>query len=194
MNDTAQEPQTEISNTQKRKLTVQLAYSLLGNELPQYYPQCFNKKALKPLKVGINDDIQAEHPELDERVISMALTIHCRHKLYLQAFTEGSHRINLLGEEITPVDAEEIEHSQILLQQMAEKIERDKQKKKTHRMRIKVDREKRAKKSADENKAQAKEQKAVDQVRKLKEEWENKAGESKPSHETKKPIIVTAKK
>ncbi len=175
------EPSAPLSKKKQRKIVIKSAFGLLDNELQEHYPLCFNRKALKPLKIGIYDDIRAEHPELDEKALKMALAIHCGSKDYLATLTEGNKRINATGDEIEPISEAGAIHAKERLKAIADKGERDKQRKIAHKAQLKVEREKRDKKAAEKAKAEEKAQPKP------------KADKPKPVIETKKSVIVTKK-
>ena len=187
------EPSAPLSKKKQRKLIIKSAFGLLDNELQEHYPLCFNRKALKPLKIGIYDDIRAEHPELDEKALKMALAIHCGSKDYLATLTEGNKRINATGDEIEPISEAGAIHAKERLKAIADKGERDKQRKIAHKARLKVEREKRDEKAAEKAKAEAKAE-----GEKLKEvipktDKTPKVTSNKPVIVTKKPEVATKK-
>lgn len=72
-----------------------------------------------PLRLGIYDDLLAASPEIDPKVLSKALLIHCNSQWYLNAVsTEHSQRFDLDGNRVGPVS---VEHNQIAALKLAAK-------------------------------------------------------------------------
>ena len=89
------------------------------NWLVEYYPAAFFKKTrlIKPLKLGILDDLfkfyhQLEAPFFSKKALRNALTYYCTSPAYLSAQKEGVARIDLYGNEIEIVTAEQAKYAQ----------------------------------------------------------------------------------
>jgi ProP effector len=90
----------------------------LRARFPAAFPE--NPRALRPLKIGIRDDLlTALGGEADERILHRLLDQHTRRIAYLRALTRAPHRIDLKGQPVQPVD----EHSRTLAAQKLEAIE-----------------------------------------------------------------------
>ena len=69
------------------------------NQLATLYPLCFFREheLRRPLKIGIREDIVAQHPELQPSVIVSALQNHTRCVPYWSTLKAGTARIDLDG-------------------------------------------------------------------------------------------------
>ena len=80
--------------------------------LAEAFPQTFvleKYRPHRPLKVGIAADIPARCPELERRVLSVALSVYTRRVMYLKGMVAGAARVDLDGNpagEVTAGDAE----------------------------------------------------------------------------------------
>jgi len=94
---------SEVISAKERLLKVTVK-EMLVNELVVIYPDCFSLRSPQPLKFLIRDDILADHPELDERILKQAMKRYCGNKEYLEASVkEGVQRIDLSGKEVGEV-------------------------------------------------------------------------------------------
>jgi ProP effector len=76
-------------------------------QLAELYPNCF-RQPRQPLKIGIHNDIIAQHPELRPSLIGSALKAYTRSLGYLETLKAGSARIDLDGNPVgTVTDADE---------------------------------------------------------------------------------------
>jgi ProP effector len=77
------------------------------------YPGAFKnfKSAKLPLKVGIRADILAAMPDVEPKLIEAALREYCYRSDYQRYLTEGAGRVNLQGEVVGTVSAEEARHA-----------------------------------------------------------------------------------
>jgi len=197
MNDTAEQPDDKDTIKKKQQSLInELAKKLIDTELQQYYPNCFNKEDIKPLKVGIRDDIRAEHPEINKRAIKSALKAYCSNKAYLDKIKVGNKRINLAGEEIEVITEAGEQYAKDKLKKMARSAERSEQNKILQKAQAKAEQVNKAKKAANIEKAKAladakAEKKAAEQAKKIEQAKESK---SEPTQKTKKPVIITSKK
>jgi sRNA-binding protein len=62
-----------------------------------YFPGAFGFPFF-PLKIGIYEDILADWPKIDPRLLSEALGYHTHRPVYLHAVKAGKPRVNLDGE------------------------------------------------------------------------------------------------
>jgi len=69
------------------------------NQLATLYPLCFFREheLRRPLKIGIREDIVAQHPELQPSVIVSALQNYTRCVPYWSTLKAGAARIDLDG-------------------------------------------------------------------------------------------------
>ena len=69
------------------------------NQLATLYPLCFFREheLRQPLKIGIREDIIAQHPELQPSVIVSALQNYTRCVPYWSTLKAGAARIDLNG-------------------------------------------------------------------------------------------------
>jgi ProP effector len=75
-------------------------------QLAELYPNCF-RQPRQPLKIGIHNDIIAQHPELRPSLIGSALKAYTRSVGYLETLKAGTPRIDLEGNvagEVTATD------------------------------------------------------------------------------------------
>ena len=76
-------------------------------QLAELYPNCF-RQPCQPLKIGIHNDIIAQHPELRPSLIASALKTYTRSLGYLETLKAGAARIDLEGNPVgTVTDADE---------------------------------------------------------------------------------------
>jgi ProP effector len=73
----------------------------------ELFPNCF-RPPCEPLKIGIHNDIIAQHPELRPSLIASALKTYTRSPGYLETLKAGSARIDLEGNPVgTVTEADE---------------------------------------------------------------------------------------
>lgn len=120
------------------------------------FPKAFfmEDEAIKPLKVGITEDIleslkEEITDELKIEQINIFLSWYTGRKVYRRAVIQNVMRINLEGEEVEAVTAEQKEHAHNKLEEEKKRVKEVRQ----HKT------ERRAKKRAKEEKRKAKEQK-----------------------------------
>lgn len=84
-----------------------------------YFPNAFSKKPkeIKPLKIGILDDIYAfyqrlQHPEVTKQDIKNAIQYYSSSTLYLASQKENEPRIDLYGQEVDVVTKEQAKYAQ----------------------------------------------------------------------------------
>ena len=73
-------------------------------QLAELYPDCF-RRPRQPLKIGIHNDIIAQHPELRASLIASALKTYTRSLGYLEMLKAGTARIDLEGNPVGTVTA-----------------------------------------------------------------------------------------
>ena len=77
-------------------------------QLAELYPSCF-RQPRQPLKIGIHNDIIAQHPELRPSLIASALKMYTRSPGYLETLEAGAARIDLEGNQVGTVTASDEE-------------------------------------------------------------------------------------
>jgi sRNA-binding protein len=80
-------------------------------QLAELYPYCF-RQPRQPLKIGIHNDIVAQHPELRASLIGSALKTYTRSRGYLEMLKAGTARIDLEGNPVGTVTAADEEDAQ----------------------------------------------------------------------------------
>ena len=82
--------------------------SALFRYLSQRWPNAFDAKEPKPLKIGIRGDIRALDSELSDEELNRALRAYTRRDKYLSQLRAGATRVDLAGDaagEVTEADA-----------------------------------------------------------------------------------------
>lgn len=84
-----------------------------------YFPNAFSKKPkeIKPLKIGILEDIYAfydtmRYPEISKSAIKHAIQHYSSSTIYLAAQKEDQARIDLYGQEVDVVSKEQAKYAQ----------------------------------------------------------------------------------
>jgi ProP effector len=87
--------------------------------LIRYFPNAFSKKPkeIKPLKIGILEDIYAfydslRYPEVERGSIKLALQHYSASTIYLACQKENQARIDLYGQEVDVVNKEQAKYAQ----------------------------------------------------------------------------------
>lgn len=95
------------------------------NWLVDTFPKAFfkAKKKVKPLQLGIIEDILDIYERLDvapfsKKRLRSGLNFYTSSKGYLQAQTEGAYRVNAYGQQVEPVTASQAEYAK---EKLAEK-------------------------------------------------------------------------
>lgn len=110
------------------------------------YPEVFSRENVRPLKIGIQEDLVADD-KVSRTKIKRALASYVRSPQYLRSFKEGAERIGLDGQPAGQVSAEEAEHARNKLQAMQdarrarikEQARENRQKEKQERLSNKLD-------------------------------------------------------
>jgi hypothetical protein len=88
-------------------IKVGAVYELLF-KLREKWPVVFSEDRPVPLKIKIADDIIAEFPRVNTRVVKMALGFHCRAERYLKALIERLPRVDLNFKSVGRVTPEQV--------------------------------------------------------------------------------------
>ncbi|MEH6651278.1 MAG: ProQ/FinO family protein [Motiliproteus sp.] len=89
-------------------------------QISELYPNVFNRDAVKPLKIGIQEELLADE-KLSKGKIKRALASYVRAPQYYKSLKTGAARIGLNGEEAGQVTEQEAEHAKKMLKEMREK-------------------------------------------------------------------------
>ncbi|AJQ94389.1 activator of osmoprotectant transporter ProP [Gynuella sunshinyii YC6258] len=123
----------------KKREAAKVAVELLS----EAYPEVFDLKNPRPLKIGIHESL-AEDGKVSKTKIRRALSAYVRHYAYLSCLKEGAMRIDLDGSEVAPVSAEEAQHATEKVAEV-EKIRQEKQQKYEQRKQAQVRRKEKEK-------------------------------------------------
>lgn len=104
--DTAATSAAPSKSKNKNRAANQAALQLIC----ELYPQVFNRKNVRPLKIGIQEDLIADE-KLAKNKIKRALASYVRSPHYFRSLQEGADRIGLTGESSGAVTASEAEHA-----------------------------------------------------------------------------------
>ncbi|WP_315983100.1 ProQ/FinO family protein [Aliamphritea spongicola] len=104
--DTAATSAAPSKSKNKNRAANQAALQLIC----ELYPQVFNRKNVRPLKIGIQEDLIADE-KLAKNKIKRALASYVRSPHYFRSLQEGADRIDLSGESAGTVTASEAEHA-----------------------------------------------------------------------------------
>ncbi len=94
----------------------------------------------QPLAIGVDKALLAKKPELEKKVLRIALSLHTHGTRYLRNMEKATHRFDLDGNQADPVTDEHRQHAAETLK------ERLKQQAEAHRARKKEEREAEAQK------------------------------------------------
>jgi ProP effector len=84
-----------------------------------YFPNAFSRKPkeIKPLKIGILEDLYAfhdclKHPEVSKNHIKLAIQHYSSASIYLACQKEDTARVDLYGQEVDIVNHEQAKYAQ----------------------------------------------------------------------------------
>jgi ProQ/FINO family len=83
------------------------------------YPHCFGRENRRPLKVGICEEVIAQHPELSRHRVKRLLKEYTQHELYWSTLKTGTPRTGLDGNVAGEVTLEDEQHALIQVARMA---------------------------------------------------------------------------
>ena len=106
---------TPSKSKSKNRAANKAAITLISEQ----YPAVFNRNNVRPLKIGIQDDIVADG-KLSQGKIKRALASYVRSPLYYKALQTGADRIGLDGEPAGSVSEAEAEHAKGMLKKIRE--------------------------------------------------------------------------
>ncbi len=81
------------------------------------YPEVFNRESMRPLKIGIQEDLVADE-KLAKNKIKRALASYVRSPYYFRSLKEGADRIGLDGQPAGTVTESEAEHARQQLKEI----------------------------------------------------------------------------
>jgi sRNA-binding protein len=81
----------------------------------------FDRGAIRPLKIGIREDIEARFPDVPRRTIKRFLAEYCGRGVYFTRTTAGAERIDLDGKVAGSVSEEAAENASRRLQLLEER-------------------------------------------------------------------------
>lgn len=107
----------------------------------ELYPQAFNRDAVKPLKIGIQEDLLADE-KLAKGKIKRALASYVRSPMYYKSLVSGADRVDLSGAAAGQVTEQEAEHAKAMLkkqrEQRQERIQEQKKQVKQERVQERI--------------------------------------------------------
>jgi len=108
-------------------------------QLSEAYPNAFDRKNVRPLKIGIQDDLIADE-KVAKNKIKRALASYVRSLNYLRSLQEGADRIDINGESAGKVTAEEAQHAKGKLKEINQaRREQKREQEKQERMNSKLE-------------------------------------------------------
>ncbi|MGB0467713.1 MAG: ProQ/FINO family protein [Pontibacterium sp.] len=108
-------------------------------QLSEAYPKTFDRNNVRPLKIGIQDDLIADE-KLAKNKIKRALASYVRSINYFRSQKEGAERVDINGEAAGLVTAEEAAHAKGKLKEINQKRrEQKEEKEKQERMSNKLE-------------------------------------------------------
>lgn len=92
--------------------------------LCERFPQAFftDPEAIRPLKIGIDQDLRSALPEMDSRLLRHALAHYTRRPAYLKALAQGLARVDLAGLPVAAVTDEQRAHARTQRKAQIERI------------------------------------------------------------------------
>lgn len=108
-------PKAETAGAKKKKTDAQRKKEFDANrqamdELCELYPQAFNPRQPKPLKIGIHETL-AEDGKLSKTRIRRALNVYVRLRSYYACMVDGADRVSIDGSAAGTVSAEDAAHA-----------------------------------------------------------------------------------
>ncbi len=100
----------------KNRAANQAAIALIS----EAYPQAFDRDNVRPLKIGIQEDIVADG-KISQGKIKRALASYVRSPLYYKSLQAGADRIDLAGQAAGQVSEQEAEHAKAMLKKIRDK-------------------------------------------------------------------------
>ncbi|WP_290703391.1 ProQ/FinO family protein [Amphritea sp.] len=99
------------------------------------YPEVFNRENMRPLKIGIQEDLIADE-KLAKNKIKRALASYVRSPYYFRSLKEGADRIGLDAQASGAVTESEAEHAKLQLKEV-NKLRQQKQQEEKAKQKVK---------------------------------------------------------
>lgn len=99
-----------VNKTPKAKSKNRAANMAALQQLMEAYPKTFDRKNVRPLKIGIQEDLVADE-KVAKNKIKRALASYVRSLNYYRSLREGAERIDINGEPAGVVTKEESDHA-----------------------------------------------------------------------------------
>lgn len=110
MNDVTDQPsRTKNKNRAANRVALQ--------QLMEAYPQVFDRKHMRPLKIGIQEDLIADG-KLSKTKIKRGLASYVHAQSYYRALREGANRIDIQGQSAGVVSKDESEYARTKLKEI----------------------------------------------------------------------------
>ncbi|NVK41329.1 MAG: ProQ/FinO family protein [Oceanospirillaceae bacterium] len=136
VNDAANSDSGKAKSKSKNRAANQAAVQLLI----ETYPQTFSRNQVRPLKIGIQEDLLADD-KVSKNKVKRALASYVRSLAYYRSLQAGADRVDLQGAAAGQVTEAEAEHAKGKLKELnRQRRERDKQRRQEEREREKSDR------------------------------------------------------
>ncbi|WP_328797957.1 ProQ/FinO family protein [Marinobacterium alkalitolerans] len=116
-NRTTESQKVNENATGKNRSKNRAANQAALDQLIEAYPQTFSRDNVRPLKIGIQEDLIADE-KLARNRIKRALATYVRSIAYLKSVQEGVDRVDLKGEASGQVTAGEAEHAAARLKEI----------------------------------------------------------------------------
>lgn len=115
-----------VTTTPKAKSKNRAANMAALQLLMEAYPKTFDRNNVRPLKIGIQEDLIADE-KVSKNKIKRALASYVRSLNYYRSLREGAERVDICGEAAGVVTKEESEHAKQKLKEI-NKARQDKRK------------------------------------------------------------------
>jgi len=106
-----------VNKAPKAKSKNRAANMAALQQLMEAYPKTFDRKNVRPLKIGIQEDLVADE-KVAKNKIKRALASYVRALNYYRSLREGAERIDINGEAAGVVTKEESEHAKQKLKEI----------------------------------------------------------------------------
>jgi len=106
-----------VNKAPKAKSKNRAANMAALQQLMEAYPKTFDRKNVRPLKIGIQEDLVADE-KVAKNKIKRALASYVRSLNYYRSLREGAERIDINGEAVGVVTKEESEHAKNKLKEI----------------------------------------------------------------------------
>ncbi|MCP8689288.1 ProQ/FINO family protein [Marinobacterium sedimentorum] len=140
VNDVASTENTANTENTKSRSKNRVANQAALKLLMETYPKAFSRTEVRPLKIGIQEDLLADE-KIAKNKIKRALASYVRTLSYYRSLQAGNARIDLAGEACGEVSEQEAEHAKGKLKEISrQRREREQQQRKAQAEKEKSDR------------------------------------------------------